>query len=655
MSRFSIENGILFWRLKNETVALQAWGGNGVRVRATVNPQIAEQAWALLPPKPVAPRIEVGEDEAVLTNGNIQARISKVGGLRFLKTVSGEPLLEEDEPKQQRPVRVYTARGSDLHTLEVHFRSYDGERLYGLGQHRHGRLDQKGCVVDLLHCNSEVSIPFLVSTRGYGFLWHSPAIGRVELAHNATRWTSDAAKQIDYWITAADSFAEIMADYADATGHAPMLPPWAAGFWQCKLRYHTQEEVLSVARRHKERGLPLSVIVVDFFHWPRMGDWDWNHDLWPDPAAMVRELREMGVELMVSVWPAVNPNSRHAAEMVERGLLVQTERGVPVIFSIRDSESPDRIYMHYYDPTHPEARRFLWDKLRENYYQHGVRVFWLDACEPEIYPRHYDNLRFHAGPGLEVTNLYPLLHERGLYDGLQAEGEKEIITLCRAAWAGSQRYGAAVWSGDIPSTFESLAQQVRAGLNMGLSGIPWWTTDIGGFIGGDIRTPYFRELIVRWFQYGVFCPLFRLHGVRAPMGQFSGADNEVWSFGEEAYAIIKGILFLRERLRPYIMEQMRAAHLKGTPPMRPLFFDFSQDEQCFAVEDEFMFGPDILVAPVVKQGARSREVYLPAGTAWIDAFTGDKLEGGQRLVADAPIERIPVYLRDGCSLPVYQR
>lgn len=180
-----------------------------------------------------------------------------------------------------------------------------------------------------------------------------------------------------------------------------------------------------------------------------------------------------------------------------------------------------------------------------------------------------------------------------------------------------------MWSGDIKSTFEVLAEQVRAGLNIGLSGIPWWTTDIGGFHSGDPRTPYFRELIVRWFQYGVFCPLFRLHGVRQPAGDKSGSDNEVWSFGEQAYPIITGILNLRERLRPYIMEQMRAAHEHGTPPMRPLFFDFPADAECAAVEDQFMFGPDILVAPVVEEGQRQRRVYLPAGASWTDAWTGE--------------------------------
>jgi len=410
--------------------------------------------------------------------------------------------------------------------------------------------------------------------------------------------------------------------------------------------------LLSVAHEHKRRGLPLSVIVADFFHWTRQGDWQFDPECWPDPAAMVRELGEMGVKLMVSIWPTVSALSPNFPEMQRRGLLVGTARGVPAHKPFRDTRLEGPVYVHYYDSTHPEARQFIWEWVREGYYRHGIKVWWLDACEPEMTPMDPDNLRYHLGDGMAVTNIYPLMHARGFYEGMRAEGEEEIITLCRSAWAGSQRYAAAVWSGDIQSTFEA---QVRAGLNIGLSGIPWWTTDIGGFFGGDVSTPYFRELIVRWFQYGTFCPLFRLHGFRMPNVEFldSGGPNEVWSFGEEAYGIIRELLFLRERLRPYIMTQMRLAHEKGIPPMRPLFFDFPEDEESWAVENEFMFGPDLLVAPVLHEGARSREVYLPAGTTWTDAWTDEALAGGQWVTASAPLDRIPLYLRKGKRLPIH--
>lgn len=488
-------------------------------------------------------------------------------------------------------------------------------------------------------------------------MWHHPGVGRVELGYSATRWVAEATPQLDYWITAGATPAAIMEHYADATGHPTEFPEWAAGFWQCKLRYRTQDELLAVAREYKQRGLPLSVIVIDFFNWTVQGDWRFDPVAWPDPKAMVRELEELGVKLMVSVWPTVNPLSENYTTMQERGLLIRTERGAPAFLNFQDNRPAGPVDLRFYDATNPEARQFIWDQVREHYYAHGIQSWWLDACEPEMAPMDPDNLRFYLGNGLAVANAYPLQHERGFYEHMREEGQAAILNLCRSAWAGSQSYGAAVWSGDISSTFEALQVQVRAGLNIALSGIPWWTTDIGGFYGADVESAYFRELVVRWFQYSTFCPLFRLHGYRDQAGDTeamidTGGPNEAWSFGEDAYQIIKELLFLRERLRPYILAQMRLAQEKGIPPMRPLFFDFPTDRACTGVDDQFLFGSDLLVAPVLAEGVRQREVYLPTGATWTDAWSGQTLDGGQYVSVDAPLARIPVYLRDNAKLPI---
>ncbi len=457
------------------------------------------------------------------------------GRLRFTRSDTGAELLSEAPIHPISPgARHYRKLAGDHYWLEASFGACDGERLWGLGQHQHGLLDQKGCVIDLIQRNGDVSIPFLLSSRGYGFLWNNPAVGRVDLGRNLTRWTAESTRQIDYWVTAAEPPAKIVERYTEVVGRAPMLPEWAAGFWQCKLRYQTQDELLSVAREYKRRGLPLSVIVIDFFHWTAQGEWKFDPECWPDPSAMVAELDAMGVKVMASVWPSVNPDCENFDEMDRRGLLIRSARGLASHAPFTDVHAKGRVQIVFYDATHPEARAYLWDKIRENYYRHGIKSWWLDACEPELYPMDPDNMSLHIGDGLATANLYPLLHARGFHDGMAAEGETEIINLARSAWAGSQRYGAAVWSGDIPSTFEALQTQVCAGLNTALSGIPWWTTDIGGFHLGDPRTAYFRELIVRWFQYGAFCPLFRLHGFRVPHTHLNGADNEAWSFGEEA-------------------------------------------------------------------------------------------------------------------------
>jgi alpha-D-xyloside xylohydrolase len=653
---FIRDQNSLICRLEYELMRIEAWASDGVRVRATRLNHIRED-WpsALLEQGGHVPEIEMqSEGGASLRNGAMLVRVSSQGELAFLNANTGKELLRE---KPIHPLTVkarhYMDVKGDLFHLDACFESYDDEHIYGLGQHQHGRLDQKGCVIELVQRNTEVSIPFLLSSRGYGFLWNNPAIGRIELGHNATRWVAEASPQIDYWITTGEQPTGILSNYAKATGHTPMLPSWASGFWQSKLRYATQEELESIADEYRSRNLPLSVVVVDFFHWTRQGEWQFDPQRWPDPGQMARNLEKLGVKVMVSVWPTVSRLSANYPEMWQKGYIVRNVSGTPAHMYFLDSHAKDGIYVHYYDATHPGAREYIWQKVKHGYYQHGIKVFWLDACEPEMLPMTPANLRFYAGDGESVANIYPMQHAQGFYEGMKAEGEEDIIFLCRSAWAGSQRYGAAVWSGDIESTFEALRAQVRAGLNMGMSGIPWWTSDIGGFHGGDPSSPYFRELITRWFQYGAFCPLFRLHGHREPSSShFSGAPNEVWSFGEEAYGIIADLLRLRERLRPYLLEQMKQAHTMGTPPMRPVFFDFYRDPNCFAIEDEFMLGPDLLVAPVLYEGARSRQVYLPDGSTWTDAWSGVSIKGGQWTVADAPLSRIPLYQRDGATLPI---
>jgi alpha-D-xyloside xylohydrolase len=652
---FANDAGVLTWRCGHEVVRIEAWGPDSLRVRAALD-HLVEDHGALELPPPADALVEISSDGATITVGAIAARVGTAGHIRFVRSDTGAELLAEQPIHFWWPgPRNFTATGNGYHKLEQCFAAYEGERLFGLGQHTHGRLDQKGVVVDLVQRNAEVSIPFVVSSRGYGLLWNNPAVGRVELGLTATRWVADSARQIDYWVTAGAP-ADIAARYADVTGHAPVLPEWAAGFWQSKLRYRTQEELLEVAREHRRRELPLSVIVCDFFHWSQLGDWRFEPAEWPRPQAMVDELESMGVRLMVSVWPSVSILSSNYQPMADAGHFMATERGAPFHADWPDRHAPVRVPVAFYDPTNPQARRYFWDQVRANYYDYGIRVFWLDACEPEINPGHVENLRLFAGPGAEVLNRYPADHARGVYEGMHEAGETEVVNLCRSAWAGSQRWGAALWSGDIPATFESLAAQVRAGLNVAVSGIPWWTTDIGGFHGGDPDDPAYRELIVRWSQYGVWCPLFRFHGDRAPripIGQaMSGGPNEVWSYGEEAYEVLAGILRLRERLKPYVMDQMVLAAERGVPPMRPVWFDFPHDAEAWAIEDEFCFGPSVLVAPVTELGSRSRRAYLPAGASWTDPWTGQVLAGGQWVEAAAPLEHIPLYLRDGAQLPL---
>lgn len=657
-----IEKNRIVWEGEGEVFWLEPYGPDAFRFRASKSLRIREDLnWTLLEPQDTTTvQIESGTYEVTLRNGAISATVTGDGVVSYHKA-DGTLLLEEfwkdhrGDSIPLRKAREFSTIASESFAIDLYFKANQGEHFYGLGQDPNDCFDLKGSTVGLYHKNTKSSIPFLYSSRGYGFIWNNPAVGRVELVSNHTRWHADAAKQIDYIILAGDTPDRIMNRYTTVTGRAPMLPRWAAGFWQSKLRYESQEELLEVAREYKRREIPLSVIVIDYFHWTQQGEWKFDETYWPDPSAMVRELEDMGIKVMVSIWPTVDPRSEHYGEMVQKNYTIRAEKGVSVFFMFLGSET-------YYDATHPGARQFVWDKAKQNYYDHGIRMFWLDEAEPEMRPYDYDNVRYYLGNGSEVSNLYPFLYAKTFYDGMKQQGEKDVVNLLRCAWLGTQRLGAVVWSGDIASTFDSLRKQLKAGLHVAMCGIPWWTTDIGGFLEGHPDDPSFRELMVRWFQFGVLCPIFRLHGYRLPYVDadfndpmvycHSGGPNEVWSFGDEAYEIIRGTIALRQRLMPYIMAQMERASQQGTPVMRPLLYDFYQDEAVYAVGDQYMFGPDLLVAPIIEEGARERKVYLPAGAQWTDAWTGEVQEGGQHVLAQAPIDRIPLYLRDGASLPI---
>ncbi|MDI9440534.1 MAG: glycoside hydrolase family 31 protein [Bacillota bacterium] len=652
----------LLRREDKELLCIEPWGKNALRVRATQLDSFKDDEIysALLEPAESQAEIKIDGQRAEITNGKIRCEIMSTGKLRFYNQ-KNELLLEEYDRNRMRgnveeefnsaleidPRTFEPHRGTDNFRLTVRFEACDDEKIYGMGQYQHPYLNLKGCIVELAQRNSQASVPFAVSNKGYGMLWNNPAVGKVTFGKNLTEWIAYSTKQMDYWITAGDTPAEIVEAYADATGKVPMMPDWATGFWQCKLRYQTQYEIMEVAKEYKRRGLPISVIVVDFFHWPNQGDWKFDRRYWPDPAKMVRELKEMGIEVMVSIWPTVEQDSENYEEMRRLGYLVRSEAGK------RLGQLGNACFV---DMTNPDARAYVWNKIKENYYDCGIRIFWLDEAEPEFTDYEYDHYRYHLGSVLEVGNLYPKLYARMAYEGMTAEGQENVINLLRCAWAGSQRYGALVWSGDIDSSFRSLRNQLVAGLNMGLAGIPWWTTDIGGFHGGNIHCDKFKEVLVRWFQFGAFCPVFRLHGfrepVKEPIGKTgggmmpSGADNEVWTYGEEVYEICKKYMEIREKIRPYIKTLMQEAHEKGTPVMRPLFYEFPEDEKAWEIEDQYMFGSDMLVCPILYEGMREREVYLPVGN-WRNINDNKIYEGGRVVTCPAPMDAIPVFVREG--------
>jgi len=367
---------------------------------------------------------------------------------------------------------------------------------------------------------------------------------------------------------------------------------------------------------------------------------------------MVAELKEMGVELMVSIWPTVEQGSVNYTEMLEKGYLIRTERGLRAAMDFQAMTT-------HIDVTNPDARKFLWDTVDKNYFSKGIKTFWLDEAEPEYTVYSLDNYRYHRGPNLAIGNVYPREYARAFYEGQTAGGQENVLNLLRCAWAGSQKYGALVWSGDIASSWGSFRNQLQAGLSMGMCGIPWWTTDIGGFHGGDPRDEAFRELFVRWFQWATFCSVMRLHGDREPRQPqqgttggatcCSGAPNEVWSYGDEVYEICVRYINIREKLREYTRGLMKEAHEKGSPVMRPLFYEFPRDAKSWEVETQYMFGSKYLVCPVLQAGKRKMKVYFPpieGGKKW-SAFDGkSSFDGGKCAEVECPLGEMPVFVRE---------
>lgn len=670
--RFEQKDGALTCKRRGETLRIEAWGTNALRVRATRHPEFSGRDWALSQDVDAGPATieETQGDPYVrdgkphtttgcmrIANGRISCVVNPAGVLSFYRdstlilreyfrnydgTISRESHCLKVEG------RTFKARIGGDWRIQVKFEASPGECIFGMGQYQQERANLKGCMLDLEQRNSQVSVPFYVSNLGYGFLWNNPAVGRVTFGENLTEWISECSKEMDYWVCVGDTPKDLIRTYTAATGRAPEFPDDLMGLWQCKLRYRSQQEVLAAAHACKRHEVPIDCIVIDFFHWPRQGDWSFDPLYWPDPKAMCDELHQMGIKVCVSVWPSVDKKSSHFAEMYEAGYLVQTERGAIQTYEYQG----DCLTI---DCTNPEARRYLADILKANYADLGIDMFWLDNAEPDFGVYDFDNYRYFLGPALSCSNIYPQTYSRAVYDAQVEEGVDHPVNLLRSAWAGSQRFGNVVWSGDVPGTFEALRDQVQCGINMGLAGIPWWTTDVGGFMADDWHDPDFIELLVRWFQFATFTSVLRLHGNRGPYDieplddraygsgyLFTGQPTELWRYGERAEKIMRCYLELRHRMKPYLKTLFEQASTYGYPLMRSLFFEFPKDSRTWEVTDEFMFGDRYLVAPVLELGARKRTVYLPKGT-WQDIRTQAQVKGPMEFVADAPLESIPVY------------
>jgi alpha-D-xyloside xylohydrolase len=558
----------------------------------------------------------------------------------------------------------HTVNGERTFQVGASFVAPAGEHFYGLGQNQDGILDLRGRSIDCKHWYDDphgetVCVPFMVSSRGYGIVWDNPSDTHVYPGVNGrTLWESEVGERVSFFVIVGDDADSLYTGYAKLTGRTPIPPKAAFGLIQSKARYASQREVLDVAHTYRSKGYPLDIMVIDWFYWTRMGQLDIDPAQFPDPDAMNRDLHALGVRSLISVWPRFERDSRYFDELDAKGYFLKdkdgkTQDGLP----FRSDRAGALI-----DATNPLALDWFFSHVRDNILSRGFDYLWLDETEPDLVP---DGFFFKIGSGDRYHNVFPLLYVDGMSRRIRAyRPGKRVLILARAAYLGSQRTGAIFWSSDIDPSWEAFRHQIPTGLNMTASGIAYWGNDIGGWqplpptssathaplidpagardvVGQDYDYP---ELFTRWFEYGTFLPTLRIHGERK--------HTEIWAYGPQAEAILARYDRLRYQLIPYIYSLARHTYDSGAPFMRALWMDFPRDPKVATIGNEYMFGPDFLVAPVTHQGQTRKRVYLPAGADWYDYWTNARLTGGHTVTVDAPIDRIPVFVRAGSILPL---
>ena len=577
-------------------------------------------------------------DTISLSTAKLTINIARATSAATFTDSSGKQLFQ-DTKRLMKPAIVNGERTYHGELVSAMYGSQ--EALYGLGQHQAGVWNYRGESVDVSQENTNIAIPLLLSSGGYGIFWNNDSRTRFNNRFIHSLYiSSEVADSIDYYFLYGPDFDHIIASYRELTGAAPMFGLWAYGFWQSKNRYRSQAEILSVAHAYRAKQIPIDNIVQDWFWWTLKGQHQFNAN-YPDPKGMIDDLHRDRFHFMISVWPFFEPGSEEYAYMSQRGWFIDKTRFENAPYHHNG--------MALYDATNPEARRYYWKLMNDHLFNIGVDAWWLDTTEPETEGQEENILlghKLYIGSGDRYANIYPLMTTAAVYEGQRAASDrKRVFILSRSAFSGAQRNAVAAWSGDVLENWETFKRQIPAGLNYSLSGMPYWTTDIGGFIsGGNLDDPKYRELFVRWFEYGTFCPIFRTHGTRDP------DTNELWSYGTDAQSILVNYDRLRYRLMPYIYSLAWMTTHDGYTPMRPLAMDYRDDVKAQNTGDEFMYGPAFLVAPVTEQGAAERRVYLP-GEKWFDFWSGKRLSGGSTFDAPAPLDRMPVYIRAGSIVP----
>ena len=567
----------------------------------------------------------------------------KTGKVGFMNSDGHNLLSETDYGTQFTPVK-YDKVSTCL--VRQSFRLDSCEAIYGLGQHQAGKMNQRNQALLLRQENTEIAIPFFQSTKGYGLFWDNTAYTLFTDNDTETAFESYAGECVDYYFINGGNADNVIRGMRELTGQVPMNALWTYGFWQSRERYQSQEELVNVVKKYRELQVPLDGIIQDWQYWGTdQAFWNaiaFNNPKFSNPQKMVDEVHGLNAHIAISIWPSFGTKTNLYKTFQEKGMLLSL-KGWP------DSALP-------YDPFNPEARAIYWKAIKENMYSIGIDGWWLDATEPELNVKDYYAMKqnTYAGPYQQVANAFPIASVGGVYENQRKlSSDKRVFILTRSAFAGQQRYGATSWSGDVKSSWDVLHKQISAGLNFSACGIPYWNTDIGGFASCNfypegVNDLSYRELYVRWNQFGAFTPMMRSHGTCSP--------REIYQFGAKgtwAFDAIKKYIDLRYKMFKH-----------GDTFMRALFMDFPQDTTVYDMNNQYMFGRSLLVVPVTcsmyvdenrtvnLKNVQTTEVYLPAGNSWFDFWTGEQLEGGQKVAKETPIDILPIYVKAGSILPI---
>ncbi|MEG8988599.1 TIM-barrel domain-containing protein [Ignavibacteria bacterium 4148-Me] len=593
----------------------------------------------------------------------IQVCLDLLDGSVSFYGVSGKLLLSEKS--RSATFTDFNDAGNKTYSVSQSFVLENNEAIYGLGQQQDGKLNRRNIRLRMIQGNTDDYVPFFVSSKGYGLFWdnYSPTIFSDTL--NETLFASEVGECIDYYFMYGGNADGVIAQMRELTGKAPMFPLWTFGYWQSKERYKSQDEIVGVVKKYRELGVPLDGIIQDWQYWGNNYLWNAMEFLnaeFYDPQKMVDDIHRMNAHIIISIWNSFGPHTKQYKELSEINALMDfitwPESGSDKWPPRLDYPSGVRVY----DPFNPQARDIFWKYLKSGLFSLGIDGWWLDSSEPDhlqYKESDLDNKTF-LGSFRKVRNAFPLMSVRGIYEHQRTETqEKRVFILTRSAFAGQQRYGSVVWSGDVIASWEALRAQIPAGLNFSLSGIPYWNSDIGGFFLWNfpkkLEDPNYRELYVRWLQFGALCPMMRSHGTDAP--------REIYQFGkkgEPIYDAIEKFIQLRYRFLPYIYSTAWDVTANYSTMMRALMLDFPDDPKVLDINDEYMFGKSVLVCPVTEPmysnedfaNVKSKKLYLPQGVVWYDFWTGDRFQGGQTVAKETPIDIIPLYVKAGTILPI---